>query len=260
MPSPLPLAPFGHRLLDGKTVVVTAAAGTGIGFAAAKRCLEEGARVLISDQHERRLAEASEALASVNGSAPPGLRCDVTDEGQVQALVAGAIRELGHIDVLINNAGLGGFAPVVEMRDEQWFKVLDVTLTSVFRMTRAVLPHMTLRRGGAIVNNASVLGWRAQKGQAHYAAAKAGVMAFTRCVALEAAEAGVRVNAVAPSLAMHEFLSKVTPDGLLEELVGREAFGRAAEPWEVANVMVFLASDYASYMTGEVVAVSNQHP
>jgi 3-oxoacyl-[acyl-carrier protein] reductase len=260
VPSPLPLAPFGHQLLQGKTVVVTAAAGTGIGYAVAKRCLEEGARVMISDLHERRLSEARESLASVNGSPPAALLCDVTDEGQVQALIAGAIRELGHVDVLINNAGLGGFAPVVEMRDEQWFKVLDVTLNSVFRMTRAVLPHMILRRTGAIVNNASVLGWRAQKGQSHYAAAKAGVMAFTRCVALEAAEAGVRVNAVSPSLAMHEFLSKVTPDGLLEELVTREAFGRAAEPWEVANVMVFLASDYASYMTGEVVSVSGQHP
>ena len=84
-------------------------------------------------------------------------------------------------------------------------------------------------------------------------------MAFTRCVALEAAEANVRVNAVAPSLAMHEFLSKVTPAGLLEELVGREAFGRAAEPWEIANVIVFLASDNASYMTGEVLSVSSQH-
>jgi len=260
VPSPPPLAPSGHQLLDGKNVVITAAAGTGIGYAAAKRCLEEGARVLISDQHPRRLSEACDALAPVRGNPPPALRCDVTDEGQVQALIAGAIRELGHIDVLINNAGLGGFSPVVEMRDEQWSKVLDVTLTSVFRMTRAVLPHMIERRSGVIVNNASVLGWRAQKGQAHYAAAKAGVMAFTRCVALEAAEAGVRVNAVAPSLAMHEFLSKVTPDGLLEELVTREAFGRAAEPWEIANVMVFLASDYSSYMTGEVVAVSNQHP
>src|SRR5262245_52163142 len=215
---------------------------------------------MISDQHERRLSEAREALAAVNGQPPAALPCDVTDEGQVRALIAGAIRELRQIDVLVNNAGLGGFAPVVEMRDEQWSKVLDVTLTSVFRMTRAVLPHMIERRRGAIVNNASVLGWRAQKGQAHYAAAKAGVMAFTRCVAMEAAEAGVRVNAVSPSLAMHEFLSKVTPDGLLEELVQREAFGRAAEPWEIANVMVFLASDYASYMTGEVIAVSNQHP
>jgi 3-oxoacyl-[acyl-carrier protein] reductase len=105
-----------------------------------------------------------------------------------------------------------------------------------------------------------VLGWRAQPGQSHYAAAKAGVMAFTRCVAMEAAAGGVRVNAVAPSIAMHEFLSKVTPDGLLEELERREAFGRAAAPFEVANVMVFLASDYASYMTGEIVAVSSQHP
>ena len=112
--------------------------------------------------------------ASVNGIKPPTLPCDVTDEGQVQALIAGAIRELGHIDVLINNAGLGGFAPVVEMRDEQWFKVLDVTLTSVFRMTRAILPHMMERRTGAIVNNASVLGWRAQAGQAHYAASPTG--------------------------------------------------------------------------------------
>ena len=110
------------------------------------------------------------------------------------------------------------------------------------------------------MNNASVLGWRAQEGQAHYAAAKAGVMAFTRCVAMEAAPSGVRVNAVAPSLAMHEFLAKVTPPGLVEELTEREAFGRAAEPFEVANVIVFLASDYASYMTGEVVAVSSQHP
>jgi 3-oxoacyl-[acyl-carrier protein] reductase len=256
----LPTSPPGHRLLEGKTVVVTAAAGTGIGFAAAQRCVEEGARVLISDLHERRLAETAAKLADAHGRPAPTRICDVTRQDQVDALVAGAIEELGHIDVLINNAGLGGFSPVVEMRDEQWHKVLDVTLTSVFRMTRAVLPHMIARRRGAIVNNASVLGWRAQKGQAHYAAAKAGVMAFTRCVALEAAEAGVRVNAVSPSLAMHEFLSKVTPDGLLEELVGREAFGRAAEPWEIANVMVFLASDYASYLTGEVLSASSQHP
>jgi 3-oxoacyl-[acyl-carrier protein] reductase len=119
---------------------------------------------------------------------------------------------------------------------------------------------MVPRGTGAIVNNASVLGWRAQVGQAHYAAAKAGVMALTRCAAVEAAPAGVRVNAVAPSLAMHPFLSKVMSEDVLEELTHREAFDRAAEPWEVANVIVFLASDYASYMTGEVVSVSSQHP
>jgi 3-oxoacyl-[acyl-carrier protein] reductase len=139
------------------------------------------------------------------------------------------------------------------MTDEQWSSVIDITLTGTFRMTRAVLPHMLERGSGAIVNNASVLGWRAQVGQAHYAAAKAGVMALTRCTALEAAPSGVRVNAVSPSLATHPFLNKVTPQDVLDELESREAYGRGAAPWEVANVMVFLASDYASYMTGQTV-------
>lgn len=241
-------------------MLVTAAAGTGIGFATARRCVEEGAIVMVSDAHERRTAESAEKLRAIRSSPVSFRVCDVTSEEQVRALVTAAVSEMGCIDVLVNNAGLGGFARVVDMTDEQWQRVLDVTLNGTFRMLRAVLPHMLARCSGVIVNNASVLGWRAQVGQAHYAAAKAGVMALTRCVAMEAAEAGVRVNAVAPSLAMHEHLSKVTPPDLLEELTAREAFGRAAEPWEVANVIVFLASDYASYMTGEVIAVSSQHP
>ena len=146
------------------------------------------------------------------------------------------------------------------MTDDQWFSVLDVTLTGTMRMTRAALRHMCPRGTGAIVNNASVIGWRAQRGQSHYAAAKAGVMALTRCSAVEAAPHGVRVNAVAPSLAVHPFLAKVTSEELLTELAAREAFGRGADPVEVANVIVFLASDLASYMTGEVVSVSSQHP
>jgi 3-oxoacyl-[acyl-carrier protein] reductase len=250
----------GHELLRDRAVIVTAAAGTGIGFAVAKRCLEEGARVLISDIHERRLAEAVDSLREVAGHAPPSVLCDVTQEDDVERLFATAASELGGVDVLMNNAGLGGTAEIVEMTDEQWTSVIDVTLNGTFRATRAALRHMIPRGAGVIVNNASVMGWRAQAGQAHYAAAKAGVMAFTRCAAIEAAEAGVRVNAVAPSLAMHPFLAKVTTDELLEQLTAREAFGRAAEPWEVANVMVFLASDYSSYMTGEVVSVSSQHP
>ena len=126
------------------------------------------------------------------------------------------------------------------------------------RCTRGALRHMYAQGSGVIVNNASVLGWRAQHGQAHYAAAKAGVMALTRCAAVEAAPHGVRINAVAPSLAMHAFLAKVTTDELLDELTQREAFGRAAEPWEIATVIAFLASDYSTYMTGEVVSVSSQ--
>jgi len=160
----------------------------------------------------------------------------------------------------VNNAGLGGTATLADMTDEQWHAVLDTTLTGTFRCTRAALRIMREQRAGIIVNNASVLGWRAQAGQAHYAAAKAGVMALTRCAAIEAAEFGVRVNAVAPSLAMHPFLAKVTSEELLAELTAREALGRPAEPWEVANVIVFLASEYSSYLTGEVVSVSSQHP
>ncbi len=254
---PPPYVP-AHDLLRDKTVLMTAAAGAGIGFATAQRCAEEGARLFISDIHQRRLDEAAAKLEEVSGEAVGRRLCDVRDDSEVRALVAAAIEEMGQIDVVINNAGLGGETSVVDMTDDQWTSVLDITLNSVFRMTRAVLPHMIERKRGVIVNNASVLGWRAQQGQAHYAAAKAGVMAFTRCSALEAAEHGIRINAVSPSIAVHPFLEKTTPRELLDALEAREAFGRGAEPWEVANVMVFLASDYASYMTGEVVSVSSQ--
>ncbi len=255
-----PAYPTPRSLLAGKNVLVTAAAGTGIGLATAKRCIEEGARVVISDSHERRLSQAAEALSAIAGEAVLGVRCDVTIEADVRALIDRTCAALGSLDVLVNNAGLGGTANVADMRDEQWQRVRDVTLTGTFRVTRAALAPMLARGSGVIINNASVLGWRAQAGQAHYAAAKAGVMALTRCVALEVAHAGIRVNAVSPSLAMHPFLSKVTSDELLSELTAREAMGRAAEPWEVANVIVFLASDLSSYMTGEVVSVSSQHP
>ena len=254
-----PTPPPGRALLAGKVVLVTAAAGTGIGNATARRCLEEGAVVVLSDAHERRLGEAAEELTTLaGGTAPLTVTCDVTVEEQVQAMVAAAVATHGRLDVVVNNAGLGGTADLVDMTDDQWHKVLDITLTGTMRCMRATLRQMYEQGGGVIVNNASVLGWRAQAGQAHYAAAKAGVMALTRCAAIEAAPHGVRINAVAPSLAMHAFLAKVTTDELLDELTQREAFRRAAEPWEVATVIAFLASDYSTYMTGEVVSVSSQ--
>ena len=242
----------GHELLAGKRVLITAAAGSGIGSATAKRCVEEGAVVMVSDRHEPRLAETAAELGAAS------VLCDVTDEESVQAMFAAAIQEMGGVDVLINNAGLGGTAEVHEMTDTQWSTVLDVTLTGTFRVTRAALTHMYEIGAGVIVNNASVLGWRAQAGQSHYAAAKAGVMALTRCAAIEGVESGVRINCVAPSFATHPFLARTSSEELLAELAAGEAYGRGAEPWEVANVVVFLASDYSSYMTGEVVSVSSQ--
>jgi len=249
-----PAYPPGRGLLAGKTVLVTAAAGTGIGFATAKRCVEEGARVAITDIHARRLAESASELGV------HAVLASVTSQEDVDRCFSDVIATFGHLDVLVNNAGLGGTASLAEMTDEQWASVLDVTLTGTMRMTRAALRYMGERGSGAIVNNASVVGWRAQAGQSHYAAAKAGVMALTRCAALEAADRGIRINAVAPSLAMHPHLAKVTTEELLADLATKEAFGRAAEPWEVANVIVFLASDLSSYMTGEIVSVSSQHP
>ncbi|HVT42239.1 MAG TPA: SDR family oxidoreductase [Acidimicrobiales bacterium] len=260
-PPPPPPPPGGHGLLEGKIVLVTAAAGTGIGSATATRCLEEGASVVVSDAHERRLAETAAQLAADHGDERVhALACDVRNEEQVTALYDGAIDRFGRIDVAVHNAGLGGTVPLVEMTDEQWSTVLDITLTGTFRCTRAALTRMLPGRTGVIVNNASVLGWRAQPGQAHYAAAKAGVMALTRCAAAEAAPAGVRVNAVSPSLAEHPFLNRAIPDEDLAILRRRELFGRGAETWEVANVIVFLASDYSSYLSGEVISVSSQHP
>ena len=249
-----------HGLLVGKSVLVTAAAGAGIGFAVAKRAAEEGCRALfISDVHERRLHEAVKAIQTETGlQEVHALLCDVSQEAQVQNLIDNAHGQMGGIDVLINNAGMGTSKRIVDMDDDEWNKVIGVTLTGTFRVTRAALRVMQPRGRGCIINNASVLGWRAQTEQAHYAAAKAGVMALTRCAALEAAEFGIRINAVAPSIAIHAFLKKSASEELLNELSAKEAFGRGAEPWEVANVMIFLASDYSSYMTGEVVSVSSQ--
>src|SRR3954453_1698758 len=163
----------GHGLLADKVVVVTAAAGTGIGFATAKRALEEGATVVVSDWHERRLAETAATLGV------RGIVCDVTVQEQVDHLVGSVVQEHGRLDVMVNNAGLGGTAELVEMTDEQWMRVLDVTLNGTFRCTRAALQQMKTQGKGVIVNNFSVICWRAQEGQGHYAAAQAGVMGPT---------------------------------------------------------------------------------
>ncbi len=252
--------PSSHDLLAGKRVLITASAGVGIGFATARRCAEEGATVVISDVHERRLRESADELEQLVGTKPLAIPCDVTATDEVQKLIDTAVEKIGGLDVVVCNAGLGGTRELADMTDNEWDVVLDVTLNGTMRTMRAALGHMIPRGEGVIVTNASVLGWRAQAGQTHYAAAKAGVMALTRCAALEAAPHNVRINAVAPSLAVHPFLTRVMSQDTLDGLVEQEVFKRSAEVWEVANVIVFLASDYSSYMTGEIVSVSSQHP
>ena len=250
----------GVGLLRGKRVVVTAAAGSGIGSATARRCLEEGAQVLLSDQHARRLDATSDALEKRYAGAVFRSACDVTREADVRALFAQADEAMGGFDVLVNNAGLGHAARAVDMPDADWQRVLDVTLTGTFRCLRAALGRLREQASGAIVNIGSVTSHRAEKGQAAYAAAKAGVLALTRCAALEAAEFGVRVNAVVPTIALHPHLTRVADAEYLDEMIALQPQGRAAEPVEIANVIVFLASDLASYLTGEAISVSGQRP
>src|SRR5258705_2545168 len=165
----------GHGLLNGKVVVVAAAAGTGIGSAVARRALAEGADVVVSDHHERRLGETRDQLTELGLGRVESVVCDVTSTAQVDALISSTTARMGRLDVLVNNAGLGGTTPVVDMTDEEWDRVLNVTLTSTMRATRAALRYFRdADHGGVIVNNASVLGWRAQHSQAPYSAAKAG--------------------------------------------------------------------------------------
>lgn len=246
---------MGRDLLKGRRAVITAAAGTGIGFAIAQRFVEEGAKLVISDRHERRLGEAVDRLCAEGGEVE-GVACDVTRSEEVEALYRESEARLGGVDVAVHNAGLGFTSDLVDMRDEDWLRVIDVSLTGCFRCVRAALPRLSA--GGAIVNVGSVTGHRAEKGQSAYAAAKAGVHALTRCAAMEAAERSVRVNAVMPTLAMHAFLEKAAPVEHLQAMAALQPQGRAAEPREIAGVVVFLASDGASYLTGECLSASGQ--
>lgn len=243
--------------LEGRTAIVTGAGGY-IGSAFAAGLAAEGANVVCTDLVEAAAETTAQTIRGAGGDAL-AVAGDVTDAAHAADAVAAALDRWGRLDVLVNNAGLGGQTPLVDMTDDEWDRVLNVTLTSVMRATRAALRYFRdVEHGGVIVNNASVLGWRAQHSQSHYAAAKAGVMALTRCSAIEAAEYGVRINAVSPSIARHKFLEKTSSSELLDQLSSDEAFGRAAEPWEVAATMAFLASDYSSYLTGEVISVSSQ--
>ena len=252
-----PKYPEGRNLFQDKNILITAAAGSGIGFSTAKRFLEEGANIFISDLHQGRLDEAIDNLRNLNLGKVNGCLCNVTNDEEIDSMFTEAIACYSNLNGVINNAGLGGESALEDMTNDAWDLVMDVTLNGAMKIMRAAIPVLKDTQG-VIVNNASVLGWRAQAGQSHYAAAKAGVMALTRCVALETVDYGIRINAVAPSLAMNPHLSKTSSDELIAELESKEAFGRGAEPWEIANIILFLASDLSSYMTGEIISASSQ--
>ena len=239
------------NLLTGKTAVITGAA-QGIGHAIACRFVDEGATVVIADLDE---AAAARAAASFPEGRAIAVRCDVTSESDVDALVSGTVERLGSLDVMVNNAGITRDATMAKMSLDDFRLVMDVHLVGTWLGTKTAGAVMRDQGAGAIVNLSSISGKVGNFGQTNYSAAKAGIVGMTKAAAKELARHGVRVNAIQPGLirtAMTEAMPQKAWDAKMTEI----PMARAGEPAEVAAVAAFLSSDLSSYMTGTVLEVT----
>jgi len=238
--------------LKGKNIIVTGGA-SGIGLAVVQRCLQEGANVVLAD-----IAASDGAARARQLDGKPGrclfIACDVTSSEQADHLVATTAAQLGSVDAVFNNAGIGGSAPAVEMADANYLRIVDINLNGVFRVARAALRQMYRQGAGSVINCASILGTLGQSGTVAYSAAKGGVVNMTRTLAIEAAPHGVRVNSVGPGY-IDTPLLKDMPQEARQALVKLHPIGRLGRPEEVANAVLFLASDEASFVTGAYLLV-----
>jgi 3-oxoacyl-[acyl-carrier protein] reductase len=235
--------------LAGKTAFVTGST-RGIGHAIARALHGAGAKVAIVG----RDAERARAVAAELGDRTAGVACDVAVADQVDAAIAAAEAALGPVEVLVNNAGLTRDNILVRLTDADWDTVLDANLKGAFHTTRAVIKGMMKRRGGRIINVSSVIGLVGNKGQANYAASKAGLIGFTKSVAKEYAARGVLVNCIAPGY-IETDMTAALPDAAKATLLQHIALGRLGRPEDVAGAVLFLASDLATYITGQVLVV-----
>ena len=239
--------------MQGKSVIVTGGA-SGIGLASVERCLEEGANAVIADLEGSEGASRAAELNGKHAGTCLFKACDVTDTAQVDRLFADTVDELGGVDAVFNNAGIGGIAPSDEVSDEEFLRIIDINLSGVFRVARAALRVMYRQGSGSIVNCASILGVFGQSQTAAYTAAKGGVVNMTRSLAIEAAPKGVRVNAIGPGY-IDTPLLEALDDDMLQGLINLHPLGRLGRSEEVANAFLFLASDEASFITGTTLMV-----
>jgi 3-oxoacyl-[acyl-carrier protein] reductase len=240
-------------MLEGKVAVVTGAA-RGIGRAIAEELAKSGADLALCDLKAEWLEETAEAVKAI-GRKVECFSVDVSDSSAVNGAVASIIEKCGKIDVVVNNAGITKDTFLVRMSDEDWDSVLSVNLRGTFLFTRAVSKPMMKARTGAIVNIASIIGLIGNAGQCNYAASKAGVIALTKSTAKELAGRGIRINAVAPGF-IETKMTEVLPDDVRQKMMENIPMKRFGSPEDVAKVVVFLASEAASYMTGQVLTIS----
>jgi 3-oxoacyl-[acyl-carrier protein] reductase len=235
--------------LVGKNAIVTGST-RGIGRAIAESLAGAGARVAVVGRDQARAAEAAAAI----GNNARGFAADVSDPASVVALVEAVEKEFGHVDILVNNAGLTRDNILFRLKDDDWDTVLDANLRGAFVAIRAVARGMIKRRWGRIINIASVVGITGNKGQANYAASKAGLIGLTKSVAKELGSRNVLVNAVAPGFIETDMTAAMTPEARAG-LAGQIPLERLGTPQDIAGVVTFLASDQAAYITGQTIVV-----
>jgi 3-oxoacyl-[acyl-carrier protein] reductase len=235
--------------LAGKTAFVTGST-RGIGLAIARALQSAGANVAIVG----RDLERARSVAGQLGARSVGVACDVVESGQVDAAVAAAEQALGPIDILVNNAGLTRDNILLRLTEDDWDAVLDANLKGAFHTSRAVIKGMMKRRAGRIINISSIVGLTGNKGQANYASSKAGLIGFTKSVAKEYASRNILVNCIAPGFIETDMTASL-PDAARASLLEEIALGRLGRPEDVAGTVLFLASDLAAYITGQVLVV-----
>ena len=238
-------------LLQGEVVLVTGAS-RGIGAAIADTLAAQGATVIGTATSDAGAQAIGERLAAAGGH---GRRLNVNEAGAIEALVEAVSGEFGNISILVNNAGITRDNLLMRMKDEDWQAILDTNLTSVFRASKAVLRGMMKARKGRIINIASVIGLTGNAGQANYAAAKAGIIAFSKSLAKEIGSRGITVNVVAPGFIATDMTADL-PDAAKDAMLGQIVLGRLGAPADIANAVAFLAGPGASYITGETLHVN----